>query len=50
VLPRQKRVPVRYSTSNKAAAVVDTFIGTWSPGVLGVLFGVALLVVAFVWT
>jgi len=37
---------VRYSATNKALAVVDTFLGTWGPGVEALMVGAALLAVA----
>jgi hypothetical protein len=46
VLPMRKRVPVRYSASNKTNAFVDTPIGTWGTGVGALLFGVVCLVAA----
>jgi len=46
LLPMRKRVPVRYSASNKNIAAVDTPIGRWGTGVGAVLFGVAFLALA----
>ena len=46
LLPMHKRVPVRYSASNKNIAAVDTLIGRWGTGVGAVLMGVVVLALA----
>jgi hypothetical protein len=46
LLPMRKRVPVRYSASNKNIAAVDTLIGRWGTGVGALLMGLVILALA----